>query len=213
MTSGQMWNHIRGPPFVHRTNTGNIAYVHGSSQGQFVLETYIVMGISNLVKYLNVSSMLTDEVFSCSCCDSARDDPYYWSCVRKGWHSQKKDYVDRWFGSHGFLLQLDSLHFPLQSRGLPLQVQSEIPTAFFISNLNLILNNLLFSVSYWSDLLQHDDTAHRKWGIKDLITKFLREGCVCIILLYPIKVWLYVGFETGQEICFKYYNFILCRNA
>ena len=47
MTSGQMWNHIRGPPFVHRTNTGNIAYVHGSSQGQFVLETYIVMGICN----------------------------------------------------------------------------------------------------------------------------------------------------------------------
>nr|CAG4644945.1 EOG090X09EZ [Leptodora kindtii] len=46
MTSGQMWNHIRGPPFVHRTNTGNIAYVHGSSQGQFVLETYIVMGIT-----------------------------------------------------------------------------------------------------------------------------------------------------------------------
>jgi hypothetical protein len=46
MTSGQMWNHIRGPPFVHRTNAGNIAYVHGSSQGQFVLETYIVMGIS-----------------------------------------------------------------------------------------------------------------------------------------------------------------------
>lgn len=45
MTSGQMWNHIRGPPFVHRTNTGNIAYVHGSSQGQFVLETYIIMGI------------------------------------------------------------------------------------------------------------------------------------------------------------------------
>jgi len=48
MTSGQMWNHIRGPPFVHRTNTGNIAYVHGSSQGQFVLETYIIMGISAL---------------------------------------------------------------------------------------------------------------------------------------------------------------------
>lgn len=45
MTSGQMWNHIRGPPFVHRTQGGNIAYVHGSSQGQFVLETYIVMGI------------------------------------------------------------------------------------------------------------------------------------------------------------------------
>ena len=46
MTSGQMWNHIRGPPFVHRTPQGGIAYIHGSSQGQFVLETYIVMGIS-----------------------------------------------------------------------------------------------------------------------------------------------------------------------
>lgn len=50
MTSGQMWNHIRGPPFVHRTNAGNIAYVHGSSQGQFVLETYIVMGISKQLR-------------------------------------------------------------------------------------------------------------------------------------------------------------------
>nr|CAG4641683.1 EOG090X05UC [Eurycercus lamellatus] len=48
MTSGQMWNHIRGPPFVHRTQSGSIAYVHGSSQGQFVLETYIVMGISSV---------------------------------------------------------------------------------------------------------------------------------------------------------------------
>nr|CAG4638584.1 EOG090X09EZ [Cyclestheria hislopi] len=48
MTSGQMWNHIRGPPFVHRTAAGNIAYVHGSSQGQFVLETYIIMGVNAL---------------------------------------------------------------------------------------------------------------------------------------------------------------------
>ena len=46
MTSGQMWNHIRGPPFVHRTPSGSIAYVHGSSQGQFVFETYIIMAIS-----------------------------------------------------------------------------------------------------------------------------------------------------------------------
>nr|CAG4651985.1 EOG090X09EZ [Triops cancriformis] len=46
MTSGQMWNHIRGPPFVHKTGSGNIAYVHGSSQGQFVLETYIILGIN-----------------------------------------------------------------------------------------------------------------------------------------------------------------------
>nr|CAG4645656.1 EOG090X09EZ [Lynceus sp. MCZ IZ 141354] len=51
MTSGQMWNHIRGPPFVHRSGQGNIVYVHGSSQGQFVLETYIVMGVSALTVF------------------------------------------------------------------------------------------------------------------------------------------------------------------
>nr|CAD7447909.1 unnamed protein product [Timema bartmani] len=43
MVSGQMWNHIRGPPFVHKTSSGGVAYIHGSSQGQFVLETYIVI--------------------------------------------------------------------------------------------------------------------------------------------------------------------------
>merc|ERR1711953_713297 len=43
MTSGQMWNHIRGPPFVQKTQNGGVSYIHGSSQGQFVLETYLVM--------------------------------------------------------------------------------------------------------------------------------------------------------------------------
>ncbi|KAB0798828.1 hypothetical protein PPYR_06881 [Photinus pyralis] len=43
MVSGQMWNHIRGPPFAHKNQQGQVAYIHGSSQGQFVLETYIVM--------------------------------------------------------------------------------------------------------------------------------------------------------------------------
>jgi len=42
MISGQMWNHIRGPPFLQKTQNGNIAYIHGSSQGQFIIETYIV---------------------------------------------------------------------------------------------------------------------------------------------------------------------------
>ena len=80
MTSGQMWNHIRGPPMLHRNpQTGNellfetsalnfvalidevithhyhmvfmpllrfllgqVAYIHGSSQAQFVVETYLV---------------------------------------------------------------------------------------------------------------------------------------------------------------------------
>lgn len=44
MTSGQMWNHIRGPPVMHKNpSTGAINYIHGSSQGQFVAETYMVM--------------------------------------------------------------------------------------------------------------------------------------------------------------------------
>ena len=38
MTSGQMWNHIRGPPLVHKTQGGQVAYIHGSSQ-VFVLIT------------------------------------------------------------------------------------------------------------------------------------------------------------------------------
>eukprot|EP00088_Acartia_fossae_P004919 TRINITY_DN12144_c0_g3_i1.p1 TRINITY_DN12144_c0_g3~~TRINITY_DN12144_c0_g3_i1.p1 ORF type:complete len:336 (-),score=32.97 TRINITY_DN12144_c0_g3_i1:251-1258(-) len=49
MISGQMWNHIRGPPFVHYTQSGGITYVHNSSQGQFVSETYFVMILYGLV--------------------------------------------------------------------------------------------------------------------------------------------------------------------
>nr|XP_054754864.1 tumor suppressor candidate 3-like [Lytechinus pictus] len=44
MTSGQMWNHIRGPPYAHRNpQNGQVSYIHGSSQGQFVAETHIVI--------------------------------------------------------------------------------------------------------------------------------------------------------------------------
>ncbi|XP_043266906.1 tumor suppressor candidate 3 [Venturia canescens] len=49
MVSGQMWNHIRGPPFIHKSPNGMVAYIHGSSQGQFVLETYIVMVLNGAV--------------------------------------------------------------------------------------------------------------------------------------------------------------------
>ena len=38
-----MWNHIRGPPYMHRNQQGQVSYVHGSSQGQFIIETYIVI--------------------------------------------------------------------------------------------------------------------------------------------------------------------------
>ncbi|XP_070554228.1 dolichyl-diphosphooligosaccharide--protein glycosyltransferase subunit TUSC3-like isoform X2 [Ptychodera flava] len=44
MTSGQMWNHIRGPPYAHKNpQTGQMNYIHGSSQAQFIGETHIVM--------------------------------------------------------------------------------------------------------------------------------------------------------------------------
>jgi len=49
MTSGQMWNHIRGPPFMQKTREGGVAYIHGSSQGQFIVETYLVAGLYSCV--------------------------------------------------------------------------------------------------------------------------------------------------------------------
>lgn len=49
MVSGQMWNHIRTPPFVSKSPNGGISYFHGSSQGQLVFETYIVMVLNGLV--------------------------------------------------------------------------------------------------------------------------------------------------------------------
>ncbi|XP_046325792.1 tumor suppressor candidate 3-like [Haliotis rufescens] len=52
MTSGQMWNHIRGPPLMHRNpHTGAMHYIHGSSQGQFIMETYIVMLLNTAVVF------------------------------------------------------------------------------------------------------------------------------------------------------------------
>ncbi|XP_076651727.1 oligosaccharide transferase gamma subunit isoform X1 [Halictus rubicundus] len=49
MISGQMWNHIRAPPFIYKSSSGNVAYIHTSSQGQFILETYIVMVLNGAV--------------------------------------------------------------------------------------------------------------------------------------------------------------------
>lgn len=50
MTSGQMWNHIRGPPLMHRTPRG-ISYVHGSSSAQFVVETYIIIILNGSIAF------------------------------------------------------------------------------------------------------------------------------------------------------------------
>lgn len=44
MISGQMWNQIRGPPFAHRNpQTGEMGYFSGTSQYQFIAETYLVI--------------------------------------------------------------------------------------------------------------------------------------------------------------------------
>ncbi|XP_018329936.2 tumor suppressor candidate 3 [Agrilus planipennis] len=51
MISGQMWNHIRGPPFVHRGRDNEVAYIHSSSHSQFVLETYIIMVLNAAIVF------------------------------------------------------------------------------------------------------------------------------------------------------------------
>ncbi|RWS15392.1 tumor suppressor candidate 3-like isoform X2, partial [Dinothrombium tinctorium] len=50
MTSGQMWNHIRGPPLMHRSPKG-VSYVHGSSGGQLVIETYIIIILNGVIAF------------------------------------------------------------------------------------------------------------------------------------------------------------------
>lgn len=45
MTSGQMWNHIRGPPLMQRSQNG-ISYISHSSNSQFVMETYIIFSLN-----------------------------------------------------------------------------------------------------------------------------------------------------------------------
>ncbi|KAG9509675.1 Magnesium transporter protein 1 [Fragariocoptes setiger] len=60
MTSGQMWNQIRGAPFMQKTREG-IAWIHAGSSGQYVIETYLVLfmnmavagGILLLINALN----------------------------------------------------------------------------------------------------------------------------------------------------------------
>lgn len=62
MTSGQMWNHIRGPPYAHRNpQTGQVSYIHGSSQAQFVAETHIVIVLNAL--YVAGMILLNEKAF------------------------------------------------------------------------------------------------------------------------------------------------------
>ena len=48
-TSGQMWNHIRGPPLMSRhPQTGQYMYIANSTQSQFALESYLIMTVELL---------------------------------------------------------------------------------------------------------------------------------------------------------------------
>jgi len=62
MTSGQMWNHIRGPPFMHRSSRGAMGYIHTSSSGQFIVETYIVIILNAAIV---IGMVLLQEAASC----------------------------------------------------------------------------------------------------------------------------------------------------
>ena len=59
MTSGQMWNHIRGPPIMHRNpKGGGVSYIHGSSSGQFVIETYLIILLSKFTLLLYICNII-----------------------------------------------------------------------------------------------------------------------------------------------------------
>ena len=61
MISGQMWNHIRGPPFAHRTAQGDTGYFSGTSQYQFIAETYIIFVLYGAI---TVGFVLMNERFA-----------------------------------------------------------------------------------------------------------------------------------------------------
>lgn len=70
-TSGYMFNHIRGTPYVGGNGKGGISYFAGGFQNQFGLESQIVAGICKTPPLLalslvhcRVSSPLADSIFT-----------------------------------------------------------------------------------------------------------------------------------------------------
>jgi len=51
MTSGQMWNHIRGPPPMGRGRGNRMAFIADGSQMQYIFETYWVFVMYGLTSY------------------------------------------------------------------------------------------------------------------------------------------------------------------
>jgi len=51
MTSGQMWNHIRGPPPMGRGQGNRMAFIAPSSQMQYIFETYFVFVLYGMTSW------------------------------------------------------------------------------------------------------------------------------------------------------------------
>ncbi|CAI4227878.1 unnamed protein product [Auanema sp. JU1783] len=72
--SGQMWNHIRGPPFVMTNpNTKETSFIHGSTQYQLVSETYIVGILYGIITFGFI--MLSDAIGSEDKVDKKKHKP------------------------------------------------------------------------------------------------------------------------------------------
>ena len=134
MISGQMWNHIRGPPLVQKTQ-GGVAYIHGSSQ---VLQRILNIYQGNFLVYYfsrKYFKQIPTE-FMCFCFSGSirtgnllRFDVVWshriWndfidrSCFWKGRCGEKTALSNNWPSTVSFLFLLNFIYFPIQSRRLP----------------------------------------------------------------------------------------------
>lgn len=119
MISGQMWNHIRGPPLVHKSQNGGVAYIHGSSQGQLVVETYIVMFLSMFRALKPSREPLIEYVFFYRRHDCAGHDSPYRIGNTKEPQQEPNNGHDGTGATHRLFL-LPALGIPLQGAGLSL---------------------------------------------------------------------------------------------
>ena len=132
MISGQMWNHIRGPPLVQKTQ-GGVAYIHGSSQ--------VIILIPQLIDYcrlfwLNENARTHLTLFQILFAGPIRFRNilcFYalWShCI---WHDSvdrsryrkrrcwKKTIIsNNWSSLTSLFLFINSFHISIKSRGLSL---------------------------------------------------------------------------------------------
>lgn len=122
MTSGQMWNHIRGPPLVQKTQGGQVAYIHGSSQ-------------VNAIGFLDISSLSTNIAFAAGpvcdgniLCNCAVCGYYPWHgfvnrCSRGQRRCRQTPFVcHSWTRIVRIFLQPDSINLQIQGWWIPVQL-------------------------------------------------------------------------------------------